>query len=436
MDPISRSSPRTDLNEARRRALEADVRPAETEATPAPAAAPTGYSPNSCFEAAPVALSASDAAAGSRRIGEARGNYQTARTEVDRLNGHLQAGLRTPALREPAAAQRFRDEFRAANAPAYEREAQAARDLATAVREAGPGQPRPAVETVAALNTLSGSSEAGQAIELAGRLAGGANPVIPQGVAEIVAQQAADTQLRTSLVNGRTAEESANAVGSALRGAGFGSTAAKLAAPAQIAARFASLGVASTLGGAVTAASDFSAFARTGDATSAVAGGMQLAGAAGAGLALAGAGAAVTIPLAVVGGGAMVARTVAQQNEYLAAVGPSLQRALNVDAESARAMAAQPANVRRMQELGLSDAQIREVASNPNSRHVLTRDTLQHLQPHLARATPAERAQLLQGMNYEDVGRAARATSFGPGMLRGMDPQMGELVERLAPARR
>lgn len=441
MDPISRNSPRTDLNEARRRALEAeDVRPASADPTPSPAPAPAGYSPNSSFEvapaAAPVSLSPSDAAAGSRRISEARGEYRTARAEVDRLNGHLQAGLQTPALRDPSTAARFRDEFRAANAPAYEREAQTAQTLATAVREAGPGQPRPAVETLAALNTLSTSSEAGQATELAGRLASGANPVIPQGVAEIVARQAADAQLRSSLASGRTAEESANLVGSSLRTAGFASLASKIAPTAELAARFASLGVASAVGGAVTAGSDFSAFARTGDATSAVAGGLQLAGAAGAGLAVAGASAAVTIPLAVVGSGAIVARTVAQQNEYLATVGPSLQRALNVDAESARAIAGQPANVQRLQQLGLSDAQIRDVASNPNSRHVLTRDTLIHLQPHLARATPAERAQLLQGMSYDDVGRAARSGSFGPGMLRGMDPASRELIERLAPARR
>lgn len=448
MEPLPSVSPQPDLNALRQRALDAEQPAAEQPAAePAAApAAPTGHPEQSAFipppPPAPVALSAptgpTEGPAGVRRMSQATAAYATARAEVDRLNTHLAEGLQNPALAsDPAAAARFRDEFRAQNAGAYEREAEAARTLATAVREAGPNSPRPAVTVLSALNTLAGSSEAGQAIALAGSLSAGANPVLPPAPAALIAERAAGTQVRADLAAGASAEDSANLVGTMLRTAGFGSTAARLAAPAELAARFAGLGLASVAGGLSSAGADFNAFLRTGDRTSLVAGGLQLAGAAGAGMTLAGAGAAATVPLAVVGGGALVARELARQNEYQGSVTPAMAAALGTTPEAARAIAAHPDRIAELQQLGLSNAQITALAADPNRRHFITSESARLLGPYLARATPAERAQLLGGLGNDDVGAASRATTFGPGMLeRVSSPEARALLERLLPRRR
>lgn len=446
MEPISGPSAGPDLNEVRRRALEAPP-PPPPPADPAPAEpAPTGHPDASSFQPTPppppVALTAPtgpvEGPAGLQRISSANRAYATARTDVDRLNGHLVAALQNPALaNDPAAAARFRDEFRREHAGVYEREQQAARDLATAVREVGPNSPRPAVAVMSALHTLSGSSEAQQAIEIAGRLGAGANPVLPQGAAQSIAERASGTLVQRELAAGRTPDETARTTAQVLSGAGFGSTAARLALPAELAARFAGLGVASVAGGLVNAAADFSAFGRTGDATSAVAGGLALTGAAGAGLAAAGVGAPVTVPLAVIGSGALVARELARQNEFQASVSGAMGRALGIPTEAARALAAQPGRVEDLQRLGLNNDQITALATDPNRRHFLTRDSAILMQPYLARATPAERAQLLAGMSNEDVGAASRAATFGPAALRQVsNPEVRALLERLRPPTR
>ena len=70
-------------------------------------------------------------------------------------------------------------------------------------------------------------------------------------------------------------------------------------------------------------------------------------------------------------------------------------------------------------------------------RHFITRDSASLLQPYLARATPAERAQLMAGMSNDDVGAASRAVSFGPGALRQVsNPEIRALLQRLLPVPR
>ena len=334
-------------------------------------------------------------------------------------------------MQDPATAARFRGTFQAQHGAAYAREEAAARNLATAIREVSPNLPPRALATLAALETLAGSSEAQQVAELAGSLS--ASRAIPRGAAERVARIAADTQVREAMNTGRDVEAAVRGVATGLSTAGFSSTAARLLEPAAVAARIARMGFASAAGGALNVGADFSAFARTGDRTNLVAAGLTAGGVAAsvAGAVGVGVSGLITVPLA---GGALIARAVAQENEYRAAVQGPMQRALGNNPEATRVMVEQSRNTGALQRAGIPNETIAALAANPSARHLLTTDSMAYFEPYMRQATPAERAQLLT-LSREDVGAAARAAVFGPGMLGAVSsPENRALLERLLKA--
>lgn len=257
------------------------------------------------------------------RVGEARSTYDASRTEVDRLNGQLERALRTePALRDPATAERFAETFREEHRDVYEAEKTAARDLATALRDAEPliradgmtlGNVRNRVQILDGLSALASSSEYGQAAELAGRYGAGADATIPTEHTQPIAERAALTGLREDLSMGVAPEEAVRQASALLGAAGFVSRTPALSA----------------IGNAIGSGADISDFMRTGDPASLGAAGFGVLGAA-AGVTAVVASGPIAVGAGVVSavalGGKFVFRQIAGDNEYRDAVRGAMAR--------------------------------------------------------------------------------------------------------------
>lgn len=345
MDPIKPASPGSTANEIRRRALEtepvADTRPAEEAAV---AVRPTGHSGESAFvdpTPVPVALTVpptiearSEAVAG---VDVARRAYTSARTDVNRLNGHLEQGLRTNvALRDPASAERFRTAFMETHRDTFDREGSTARTLADSIRAAEPllrgvANPIPTMFDAPAtrdrmavargLDTLAQSSQFPQAAQLAGQLAAGPNAPLPPEVANGIADRAALTGVREDLARGSSIPDAMTRASTLLGGAGFVSRIPAL----------------SSVGNALAVGENAREFMRTGDPARIGAMGFSALGAGGAAWAAAVGGGPITLGVAAVAfTGKVLFEQVANHNDYRRDTDPAIARAFGVDRRDLR----------------------------------------------------------------------------------------------------
>lgn len=339
--------------------------PAEAVRPPAgPAGSPVRPSSISTFEAAPArspvelhAPAGPAATAAAQKVTEASAVYETARSEVSRLNGHLERALLTePSLRDPAAAARFRTEFEATHASVYGAEKAAAQALADALRTAQPliradgatiSNLGNRLDVVEGLTTLAGSSEYRQAAELAGQYGQGHDPTFPAEDMADVAERAALTGLREDLSAGASAEDSIRTASGLLGAAGFGARVPALSA----------------IGNAIGAGADLSDFMRTGDPASLGAAGFGALGTAAAATAVFATG-PIAIGAGVVGGvalgGKFITRQIAGDNAYDAAVQGPLAQSASLSVEQAELLQGRDARI--LADAGLSHGDLVELA--------------------------------------------------------------------------
>lgn len=272
------------------------------------------------------------------RVDAASRDYRTAREDVNRLNAHLERALREPALRDPAAAERFRAAFQEQHRDTFERERTTARALADSIRAAEPLLRTPPNDsmgmldapglrdrmTVArGLDTLAQSSEFAQAATLAGQLRTGENPPLPPAVADGIADRAAITSVRADLAHGRSVTDAITRASTLVGGAGF-------------AGRIPAL---SSLGNALAVGENVNEFIRTGDPARIGAAGFAALGAGAAGYAAIVGGGPYTIGAAVVAfAGKAIFEQVANRNDYRRDTDPAFQRAFGTSADQLEAM--------------------------------------------------------------------------------------------------
>lgn len=303
-----------------------------------------------------LAVASPAAVEAAAKVATARTTYVDARAEVSRLNSQLERALRTePSLRAPAAAERFRTEFLSEHAEAYEAEKASAQALATALREAEPhiradgmsvGNMGTRLEVLAGLETLAGSSEYEQAIELAGQYGAGHDATVPRDQTKAIAERAVLTGLREDLSAGIDAEQAVRTAGGLLGAAGFARSTPALSA----------------IGNAIGAGADLSAFMRTGDPASLGAAGFGALGSAAAVAAVFGAG-PITIGAGLVAlSGRFITRQMAGENEYHAAIDEALAKTHGLTAEQTDEIMGQRAGI--LANAGLSSADLAELARN------------------------------------------------------------------------
>lgn len=287
------------------------------------------------------------------RVTQARQRYDTARQEVDRLNGHLERALRTePSLRDPAAAERFRQQYQTTHQAAYDAERTGARELADSIRAAEPAiradgntllNANQRIQIAQGLTTLAQSSEYRQAPQLAQQYGSGEPPPLNRDITNAIGERAALTGLREDLAAGKTPAEAVRNASTLLSVAGMASRLPALSA------------IGSTLG----AGADYSEFLRTGDPASLNAARFGAVGAVAAGVALF-AGGPISVGAGLVAGGAAAGkfffRQQAENNAYRGAVTDALAQTHGVTPDQARQLMSSDA--RSLQEGGLNNADL------------------------------------------------------------------------------
>lgn len=336
------------------------------------------------------------------KVTTARTAYADARAEVSRLNSQLERALRTePSLRDPEAAERFRSEFVAEHADVYEAERSTAQSLATALRDAEPairadgmtlGNAGPRLEILQGLETLAGSSEYRQAIELAGRYGRGHDATVPREETAAIAERAALTGLREDLAAGTDPQAAVRTAGGLLGAAGFASRTPALSA----------------IGNAIGAGADLSAFMRTGDPASLGAAGFGALGSAAAVTAVFASG-PIAIGAGVVGalslGGKFITRQIAGDNEYHAAIDAALARTHGLTADQTRELMGHAAGI--LANAGLSSADLATLARTDNldeALAVLASGTPLDTGVYGDAIDPAERDARMKALELEEPG--------------------------------
>lgn len=365
IDGVGNGGSSNRANETKRAAEAKEVQQRKQGPVDAPAGVAGVGSRFEAPRAAPVALHRTDFSPASpaaieavAKVKAATEVYESARTEVTRLNEQLETALRTePALADPDAAEKFREAFVTEHAAVYEAEKAAARALADTLRAAEPlvradGARATTLDNrlsvAEGLMTLAGSSEYRQAAELAGRYGRGHDAALPREDMADVAERAALTGLREDLSQGLTTEEAMSRAGAILGVAGLGLKSNALGA----------------IGSAIGAGADLSEFMRTGDAASLGAAGFGVLGSGAAVAAMFGGG---PITIGVAGAaflGKTVLRAVADGNAYAAAVDAPLTKALSVSPDELESLRSTWA--RSLAEAGLKTPELIELVRNGN----------------------------------------------------------------------